>query len=148
MEDYFRSKVDPWIASVCLAGPLGALGALLAVRSTGKREDLLVTLVLVVAAIGLVVWILLSTIYRFDNPNLIVRSGPFRWTVPVAEITSVTRTRSPRSSPALSFDRLRIEYGSSRREVIISPRDQAGCMAALESRLPASTRRIVKQGIG
>lgn len=147
MKDIFPSKVDVWIAAVCLAGPVIALGVLLAGALTGKSGDILTTFVPVIAVIGLLVWILVSTNYRFVNTNLLVRCGPFRWKIPISEITSVTPTGSVLSSPALSLDRIRIEYGTSRREIMISPRDKEGFLAALENRLPAAGREIIKRKV-
>jgi hypothetical protein len=54
---------------------------------------------------------------------LVVRSGPFKWCIPIADITSITPTSNPLSSPALSLDRLRIEYGRGHL-LMISPRDK------------------------
>ena len=145
MKEYFPSKVDWWVIAVCLAGPFVSFIVVLVIARTGTVNDVLITLVLVFATVGFVAWILLSTNYRFKNTALIIRSGPFRWNIPVREIVSVTRTRSPWSSPALSLDRIRIEYGSPRREIIISPRDQAEFFAALEGRLPADRGNVIRR---
>src|SRR3546814_13731637 len=55
--------------------------------------------------------------------QLRVLSGPFKWSVPLAKITAITPTSSPLSSPALSLDRLRIDYGVG-NSVMISPRNK------------------------
>ena len=65
--------------------------------------------------------------------DLLVRSGPFRWRVPLGQIHSVTPTRNPLSSPALSLDRLRIEYGDG-KWILISPRERERFLEALEAR--------------
>ena len=73
--------------------------------------------------------------YTLEGRNLIVRSGPFRWTIDVDEITGVEKASGfmmARSSPALSLDRLRIEYGRG-ASVMVSPRDRAGFMRAIEA---------------
>jgi hypothetical protein len=62
--------------------------------------------------------------------SLLIRCGPFRWTVPIDSITAVEETRNPLSSPALSLDRLRIRYGKQ-RQVMVSPADKAGFMKAI-----------------
>ena len=59
-----------------------------------------------------------------------VVSGPFRWRVPIADIQSVTPTRSLWSAPALSLDRLRINYGNGRC-ILVSPADKQGFMEAI-----------------
>jgi hypothetical protein len=45
----------------------------------------------------------------------------------------VVPTRNPLSSPALSLDRLRIEYGQG-RAIMISPADKGPFLRALEER--------------
>ena len=75
-------------------------------------------------------WLLLGTHYTVDRGYVRIVSGPFRWKVPIDDITSVRRTRNPLSSPALSMDRLSIRYGKGRR-IMISPADQAGFLEAI-----------------
>jgi hypothetical protein len=81
---------------------------------------------------GVPVWICTTTRYDLSRQSLIVRSGPFRWSIPLADIKSVTPTRNPLSSPALSLDRLRIEYGQG-RAIMISPSDKGAFVRALEN---------------
>jgi Bacterial PH domain len=63
----------------------------------------------------------------------VVRSGPFHWTIPLREIRSVRPTQDVRSGPALSFDRLRVEFGAG-RVLLISPRDRDAFLADLVRR--------------
>jgi hypothetical protein len=49
--------------------------------------------------------------------------------VPIDSIEKVEATRSPLSSPALSLDRLRINYG--KRRIMVSPSDRAGFLRAI-----------------
>ena len=48
------------------------------------------------------------------DTDLVVRSGPFHWTIPLRSVRSVVPTRNPLSSPAVSLDRLRIEHRDAR----------------------------------
>ena len=75
-------------------------------------------------------WLMLGTHYTVDRGTIRIVSGPFRWKVPIDEITSVSATRNPLSSPALSLDRLSIRYGK-RRRIMISPADKAGFLKAI-----------------
>ena len=70
--------------------------------------------------------------YTIDGNRLIVRSGPLRWRIPISEITAITETRDPISSPALSINRLRIEYGN-KKSVLISPRDKDAFLRQIEA---------------
>jgi hypothetical protein len=84
--------------------------------------------------LALCLWILLGTYYMIDATSLVARSGPFHWTIPLREIRSVRSTRDVRSGPALSFDRLRIEFGNPPRMLLVSPREKAQFLADLARR--------------
>jgi Bacterial PH domain len=108
------------------------------------RTHLGMLLVPLLAGCGFVAWVVAATRYTLDSATLTVRSGPLRWTVPLSEIHSVTPTREPRSSPALSMDRLRIDYGHG-RSLLISPASRissggAPPVAAKASRTPLCRR--------
>jgi len=94
-DQQFRSKVDLWLVAIVAASAVIAL------------------LVLAVAGV-LPAWVFTSTRYTLTADRLLVKSGPFRWQVPLAEIKSITPTRNPLSSPAWSLDRLRIDYSIQR----------------------------------
>jgi len=59
-----------------------------------------------------------------------IRSGPFKWTIPLDAIKKVDPSRSLLSSPALSLDRLRIQYGGG-KSILVSPNDRDGFLAAI-----------------
>lgn len=88
---------------------------------------MVVTTVFLVLLIGST---LRFTYYSIEGPTLKVRSGPFNWKIPIDQIQSITPTKSPWSSPALSMDRLRITWGNNRR-ILVSPRDKEGFAKAL-----------------
>ncbi len=126
----FRSKIDSWLAIVFMASAAAALFAAYstALRTTGLA--LIGPTVSVAIGVGLPLWLLFSTTYSIGGGRLVVRSGPLSWNIPLSEITRIVPTRSPMSSPALSLDRLRIEYGS-RKAVLVSPQDQAAFLQAI-----------------
>ena len=128
----FRSKVDWWLLAVLVAAAAGSLAALAALAAESLRQALAFSPVLLLS-VGLPIWLLRTTTYTLDD-ELLVRSGPFTWHVPLREIRVVRPTRNPLSSPALSLDRLRIEYG--RRAIMISPDDKTRFLEELQKRLP------------
>lgn len=130
----FRSKIDRWLEVVIwLATAMGVFslaGVLL--FSKGWAPGPAGAMLLSLAGLALGPWILYTTYYVVGETELDARSGPFRFRVPLAEITAVYRTNNPLSSPACSLDRLMIEYGS--RRLMVSPQDQAGFLAALKEK--------------
>lgn len=120
VEQIYTSKVDTWLVAILIAAALLALSSLIASPNARGAMALLVRLPVLLIGIGFPAWIFLSTKYTLNDSALLVKSGPFSWQVPLTQITSVTPTRNPLSSPALSLDRLRIEYGS--QAIMISPK--------------------------
>jgi hypothetical protein len=129
----YRSAVDTWLWIV-LAGAIVVVvltcGTLLVV---GDGTAIAIGLVSALVGGGLPIWVLTSTSYTLTPTDLLVRSGPFRWRRHIADITAITPTRNPLSSPALSLNRLRIETRDG-APLMISPADRAGFLADLEAR--------------
>ncbi|WP_313079414.1 PH domain-containing protein [Pulveribacter sp.] len=136
MVQRFASRVDGWFIAV-------ALGTMALVLATWVGEYLrrgfasvgVLGTVLSIATIALLAWIWRGTYYEMDNEQLLVRSGPFRWRIPLAQMRGVSPSRSLLSSPALSLDRLRIDYGRA-RSILVSPQDTEGFVRALRQRCP------------
>ena len=131
MTKVYRSKVDKWLLGILIAAMIvGIFGAVTAVAAVGWQAWWAIFPLLL--GTGLPAWILTTTYYTLDDVELIVRSGPLKWRVPIAEIRSITETNNPLSSPALSLDRLRIEYGG--RSIMISPEAKDEFLADIKSR--------------
>lgn len=127
----FKSKIDPWllvllVVIIVFEVVVMSVAAMQAANPWAALA-LVGTALLIVVLIGS---LLVATHYTVDGNTLRVVSGPFRWKVPIDSITKVTASRSPLSSPALSLDRLRIEYGK-RRRIMISPADKRGFLKAI-----------------
>jgi hypothetical protein len=127
----FRSKIDLWVLVLIVVVIIVQLVAItLAISEAGEAGAATGLILAMIGVVGLMVWLLAATHYTVDRGYIRIVSGPFRWKVPVAEITSVTATRNPLSSPALSLDRICIRYGG-RRRIMISPADRAGFLEAI-----------------
>lgn len=121
----YRSAVDTWVAilltgtlGVCLFAAYGMLrdGSVVAAAS----------LVLVVAGLGL---LLMPVRYVIARDQLVIRAGVWKVRIPLRTIRRVYRSSSLLASPALSLDRLAIEYRSgphSRPAMYISPANRDG----------------------
>ena len=129
----FTSKKDPTFiaacagaAGVCLAG----LGVLFVQGIAGA--GLMVAPVLL-AGVALPLWLLLATDYRFEERTLVIRGGPFQWRIRIHEINTVRPTHNFVTAPALSGDRLCIDYGDG-KALEISPSDKDTFVQELQSR--------------
>ncbi|MES1147057.1 MAG: PH domain-containing protein [Solimonas sp.] len=131
----FRSKVDWWLACALLSSAGMSVAAAIGAAIAGSPYLALGVAPLVLIGGGLPLWLLRSTHYTFDDSHLHIRSGPFGWLVPLRDIRAVTPTRNPLSSPALSLDRLRIEFGRT-GSIMVSPEDKDGFLAELRKRVP------------
>lgn len=128
----FESKLDTWLLAVLAAAAIVAVFAVGLSASAGEMSWF-AGLVTVLVSAALPAWIVASTRYELSDTCLRVSCGPFRWRIAVMDIKAVTPTRSPLSSPALSLDRLRIEYGAG-RAIMISPSDKDAFIRALQER--------------
>jgi len=127
----FKSKIDRWLLFV-LIGIMVFEVVVMSVAAAQARDPghALALLAVALGIIALIGSLLLRTHYDVDARTLRIVSGPFRWTVPLDQISSVEATRNPLSSPALSLDRLRIRYGG-RRRIMVSPADKPGFLRAI-----------------
>ena len=133
MKTIFRSKIDARLGAVLLASAAISLagGALVLVqRAPGDAW-----LAIFFASMGAVlpVWVFVDTRYVIGEGMLLIRSGPFRWRIPLNQIRQIVPARNALSSPALSLDRLRIEYDAGRSRMV-SPLDQQGFLAAIRAK--------------
>jgi hypothetical protein len=125
----FKSAVDWWYYLVILAA---AAVVLLAVVPPVRSGDLSMVFgaATIILSLGIPIWLLLSTSYRVEAKTLLIRSGPFSWTIALDEVQSIKPSRSVLSSPALSLNRLEIRYGRGRR-ILVSPADRDAFIEAV-----------------
>lgn len=131
-ERQFASKVDRWLLAAGLVPVIAALGVLMGVIA-GELPAWL--LLLVVAPPAFIAWTFMSTFYVVDADTLRVRSGPFRWTVRLDAIRTLTATHNPLSAPALSLDRIAVAHAGG--TLLVSPKDKPGFVAAILAANPA-----------
>jgi len=142
MTRIFTSKRDAWLVSVLWGSAvLPLVAGLLIVWSDAKAGSYLITISIVTFVLLLAATFPLY--YELRERALVIRSGLFRWRIPLASIDEVRPTRSIMSAPALSLDRLiirfRNESGRS-RFAMISPRDREGFVREIEERTPGMLR--------
>jgi hypothetical protein len=139
MPSIYRSRIDAMVAIAALGLLLSLVLAARTLLSHPSRGGWLVLLAIGPLSVSLMLWTVLGTDYTIDDDSLRVRGGPFRWTIRLQDIRSVTPSRNPVSSPALSLDRLRIDYGQD-RFLLVSPKDKEAFVRDLERRRRQAAR--------
>jgi uncharacterized membrane protein YjgN (DUF898 family) len=128
----FKSKQDIWLIAIIYSSIVISLAACVALLYAGMTT-FNISMVVFILLVG-VMWpfILVHSLrYDVDETHLIIKNWPFKWVVPLADITEVKATRDATSSPALSLDRLGIRYGTF-KYVMVSPLDKAAFLDALK----------------
>ena len=131
MTTVYKSKIDAWLFGVLALLMAVSLYTSFKIILSGPPPTWVALILPIVLGIALPIWLLLTTRYTLQAGQLLVRSGPFKWRVPATDITRISPTSNPVSSPALSLDRLRIEYGQG-KVLMISPRDKEQFLQELE----------------
>ncbi len=130
----FKSKRDAWIVALIWAGALlSVVGALAQFTSTAPFLTRAAMLVFLGSAAAFMLWVLYGIDYTLTDENLLIRCGPFRYRIPLAEIDSVSPSRNPLSSPACSLDRLLIKWNDERKRILISPSRKTDFLRELNS---------------
>jgi hypothetical protein len=136
MTKVYRSKIDLWLLVIIVgAGIVFVFGALATVVAAIATVPLLacIGILPLLAGIGLPLYFLTSIKYTLSDDRLTVKGPIFSSRIELHQIYRVYPTNNPISSPALSLDRLRIEYGNG-KYVMISPDDKEGFLRDLRSR--------------
>lgn len=120
---WFASKVDPWLAVLL------ALPAVIAAAALGwtvyRGEEAWLALAALAVVLLFLFGLVLPIRYGIGQGELVIRHGLVRQRCKLAEILSVTPSRSPLSSPALSLDRLEIRKGERWTDrILISPAER------------------------
>jgi hypothetical protein len=122
---WYPSKVDWWLALLLCVPPVASVAACVALAVGGRTAEWPVGLLAVLLVFGIYAGLVFPMRYGMDETHLIVRFGVCRQRIPLANITEVRPTHNPLSSPALSLDRLWVQYGPSLfKAVMISPADR------------------------
>jgi hypothetical protein len=124
---WYRSKVDWWMVPLLCLPPVASVAACVALALAGQTAALPWGLAGVVFVLALYFGLVFPMRYGLDDTSLVVRFGLCRQRIPLVDIVEVHPTHNPLSSPALSLDRLHIQYGQGFfKAVMISPADCNG----------------------
>ena len=132
MATVYKSKIDWWLGAILVIAMIASLLAGLKALSAYTPNSVWTAALIGGVGLFLPLVSILSTRYVIKDQQLVVRSGLFRWRIPIDQISSITPTSDPIASPALSLDRLRITYGQA-KSLLISPSDKEGFLAQIAS---------------
>jgi len=138
-EMVFYSKIDLWIHGVFIVTTLVVL-ALPYLYYKSRREvsfiqSVFMMLLPMLFSLAMLLPSYFHTVYTIDDHQLLVKSGLFKWQVPLSDIDYIAPTHSILSAPALSMDRLAVHYGDKR--VVVSPKDKQQFVQAIKERQTA-----------
>jgi hypothetical protein len=130
----FRSKKDWWILGFIIAMTGLLLQLLLTMYAKGSMAQYPVHTLIYVFTIAVLWWPVWSTQYRIDAEQLVVSSMFLTWKIPLSTIQKISPSNNSVSSPALSLDRLRIDYQKEGKAkfILISPKDKQAFTQALQ----------------
>ena len=131
----FRSKIDWWVLGFIISMTGLLLQLLLTMYAKGTMVQYPEHTTVYILTIILLWSPLFTTRYYLDTNTLTVRSLFFKWTIPLANIQKISATDHLDVSPALSLQRLRIEYlkNGQKQVILISPKKIDAFRQALSS---------------
>ncbi|MFW2079129.1 PH domain-containing protein [Acinetobacter sp. ULE_I010] len=130
----FHSKIDWWILGFVIAMTGLLVQLLFTMYAKGTMEEYPEHTMVYIFTIAVLWWPVFSTTYAIGNNTLTIRSMFLKWVIPLENIKTVSKTNNSISSPALSLDRLKIEYlkDGKMKQILVSPRDQQAFRQTVE----------------
>ena len=129
---WYRSKVDWWIAALLCVPPIAMFAVSGAVLFGEKRSEWPMAVIAILFVCGIYFGLVFPMRYGIGDGKLVVRFGQCRQSIALQDVLEVRPTRNPLSSPALSLDRLHVQYGQGFfKAVMISPADRDQFLADL-----------------
>ena len=133
----FYSKKDWWVLAflICMTGLL--LQLLITMFTKGTAYQFPVHTAVYVITILVLWWPVFNTKYTIKAGQLTIRCLFLRWNIPLSDIQKVSVTNNSVASPALSLDRLKIDYlkDGKTKFILVAPRNKAKFCEAIEQRL-------------
>ncbi|OTG88050.1 hypothetical protein B9T31_00545 [Acinetobacter sp. ANC 4558] len=130
----FHTKIDWWVYAflICLTGLLIQL--LITMQAKGNITAYPFHSITYLLTILVIWWPVANTRYVVDHENLIITCMFLKWKIKLSDIEKIEPTSNSVSSPALSLNRLKIEYtkGGKNKFVLVSPRNKDKFYQALQ----------------
>ena len=129
----YHSGVDLWIAVMLTLAPTTSLVIGTYLLQQGQGGGALTLFLCAAATAGLTAAATIPCRYTLHDDELTIRCGLLCYQIPLAEITSVTKSATILSGPALSMKRVLIQ--TSKRRYILSPKQRDSFIQNLEQKL-------------
>lgn len=123
----YKSKIDRWLIIVLAISSLFLLALIYSNFDIQTLYEDLFFLVLL-SSLTLLIWLPIpTTYYVVDSEILKIHSIFLKWEIPLNSIQKIEQTSDSLSAPALSLDRMKIEYIKEGmcKSVMVSPRHKA-----------------------
>jgi hypothetical protein len=122
---WYKSKVDWWLVPLLALPPISSILVAITLAQQGVPTATAIGFGVVLFVAALYLGVIFPLRYGIDRKHLIIRTGLIRQRIELDKITEVIPTRNPLSSPALSLDRLRVQFGQGIfKAVMISPNER------------------------
>ncbi|MFW1940102.1 PH domain-containing protein [Acinetobacter junii] len=131
----FRSKIDWWLWGIVIATTGLLLQFLWTMYIKGTMQEYPEHAVIYFLTIVVLWWPILNTRYVVTEHELTIHSMWFKWRINKKDIVELTNTHHLTSSPALSLDRLRIDYKKNgiATYILVSPKNKQAFCHAIQS---------------
>lgn len=130
----FHTKIDWWVLGFLIAMTGLLVQLLFTMYAKGTMVEYPEHTIVYILTIAVIWWPAFNTRYRIQDGTLSISCLFLKWYIPLATIQKITPTHHSIASPALSLDRLKIEYRKDGeiKQVLISPRNQKAFRRVLE----------------
>lgn len=123
----YRSKVDLWLVIVLTISSISLLTLIYNTFDFKSSYEDVIFLVLFVF-LAILIWLPIPTTYYVVECGILkVHSIFLKWEIPLNAIQKIEQTSDFLSAPALSLDRIKIEYKKNNMHeyIMISPKNRA-----------------------
>ncbi|MAI72122.1 MAG: hypothetical protein CMM01_20695 [Rhodopirellula sp.] len=139
----YPSGVDLWIVVMLILAPITSLVIAGYLLQQGQGGGALTLFLCAAATASLTAAVTIPCRYTLHDDALTVRCGLLCYQIPLEEITSISKSASILSGPALSMKRVLIK--TSKRTHILSPKQRESFIQNLEQQLETIDRKTLHE---
>jgi hypothetical protein len=132
----FHSKIDWWVLGFLIAMTGLLVQLLFTMYVKGTMVEYPEHTTVYILTIAVIWWPAFNTRYIIQDGTLIIHCLFLTWNIPLADIQKITPSHDSIASPALSLDRLKIEYikEGEDKQILVSPRNRQAFIDAVKTK--------------